>query len=113
MAKRMKIRRDDLVKVITGKDSGKTGRVLRVDREHDRVFVEGMNIQKRHQRPQTLRDVQRGGEAGGIIEREGPIHVSNVMLLDPKSGEPTRIGSKREDDGKRVRIARKSGEAID
>ena len=113
MAKRMKIRRDDLVKVITGKDSGKTGRVLRVDREHDRVFVEGMNIQKRHQRPQTLRDVQRGGEAGGIIEREGPIHVSNVMLLDPKSGEPTRIGSKREGDGKRVRVARKSGEAID
>jgi large subunit ribosomal protein L24 len=113
MAKRMKIRRDDMVKVITGKDSGKTGRVLRVDRENDRVFVEGMNIQKRHQRPQTLRDVQRGGEAGGIIEREGPIHVSNVMLLDPKSGEPTRIGSKREGDGKRVRVAQKSGEAID
>ena len=112
MAK-MRIRRDDMVKVISGKDSGKTGRVLRVDREHDRVFVEGMNIQKRHQRPQTLRDVQRGGEAGGIIEREGPIHVSNVMLLDPKSGEPTRVGSKREGDGKRVRVAIKSGEAID
>src|SRR3954463_1100747 len=100
MAKRMRIRRDDMVKVITGKDSGKTGRVLRVDREHSRVFVEGMNIQKRHQRPRTLRDVQRGGEAGGIIEREGPIHVSNVMLLDPKTNEPTRVGVKRED-GKR------------
>ena len=112
MAKRMKIRRDDMVKVITGKDSGKTGKVLRVDREHDRVFVEGMNIQKRHQRPRTLRDVQRGGEAGGIIEREGPIHVSNVMLLDPKTNEPTRVGVRRED-GKRVRVGRKSGEAID
>ena len=112
MAKSMKIRRDDLVKVITGKDSGKTGRVLRVDREHDRVFVEGMNIQKRHQRPQTLRDVQRGGEAGGIIEREGPIHVSNVMLLDPKTNEPTRVGVNRQD-GKRERVAKKSGEAID
>ena len=113
MARGMRIRRDDMVKVISGKDSGKTGRVLRVDRSNDRVFVEGMNIQKRHQRPRTLRDVQRGGEAGGIIEREGPIHVSNVMLLDPKSGEPTRLGSQREGDGKRVRVARKSGEAID
>ena len=112
MSKRMRIRRDDMVKVISGKDSGKTGRVLRVDRERDRVFVEGMNIQKRHQRPQTLRDVQRGGEAGGIIEREGPIHVSNVMLLDPKSNEPTRVGVTRGDGG-RERIAKKSGEAID
>ncbi len=112
MAKRMRIRRDDMVKVISGKDSGKTGRVLRVDRERDRVFVEGMNIQKRHQRPRTLRDVQRGGEAGGIIEREGPIHVSNVMLLDPTSNDPTRIGVSREN-GVRTRVARKSGEAID
>jgi large subunit ribosomal protein L24 len=111
MAK-LRIRRDDMVKVITGKDSGKTGRVLRVDREKDRVFVEGMNIQKRHQRPRTLRDVQRGGEAGGIIEREGPIHVSNVMLLDPKTNEPTRVGINREG-GKRERVAKKSGEAID
>ena len=112
MAKSMRIRRDDMVKVISGKDSGKTGRVLRVDRSRDRVFVEGMNVQKRHQRPRTLRDVQRGGEAGGIIEREGPIHVSNVMLLDPKTNEPTRIGVKREN-GQRERIGKKSGEAID
>jgi large subunit ribosomal protein L24 len=112
MAHSMKIRRDDMVKVISGKDSGKTGRVLRVDREKGRVFVEGMNIQKRHQRPRTLRDVQRGGEAGGIIEREGPIHVSNVMLLDPKTNEPTRVAVNREG-GKRERIAKKSGEAID
>jgi large subunit ribosomal protein L24 len=112
VAHSLKIRRDDMVKVITGKDSGKTGRVLRVDRERSRVFVEGMNIQKRHQRPRTLRDVQRGGEAGGIIEREGPIHVSNVMLLDPKTNEPTRVAIKREG-GKRERVAKKSGEAID
>ncbi len=111
-SKRIRIRRDDMVKVISGKDSGKTGRVLRVDRARDRVFVEGLNIQKRHQRPRTLRDVQRGGEAGGIIEREGPIHISNVMLLDPKSNEPTRVGVTRES-GERARVARKSGEAID
>ena len=113
MAKRIRIRRDDQVKVISGKDSGKTGRVLRVDREKDRVFVEGMNIQKRHQRPRTLRDVQRGGEAGGIIEREGPIHVSNVMLLDPKTSEPTRIGVEARGRPARARRASKSGEAID
>ena len=112
MAKRIRIRRDDMVKVISGKDSGKTGRVLRVDRDKGRVFVEGMNIQKRHQRPRTLRDVQRGGEAGGIIEREGPIHVSNVMLLDPKSNEPTRVGVTRGEGG-RERVSKKSGEAID
>ena len=112
MSKRIRIRRDDMVKVISGKDSGKTGRVIRVDRAKGRVFVEGMNIQKRHQRPRTLRDVQRGGEAGGIIEREGPIHISNVMLLDPKSNEPTRVGVKRGEGG-RERVAKKSGEAID
>jgi large subunit ribosomal protein L24 len=112
MARGMRIRRDDQVKIISGKDSGKTGRVLRVDRENDRVFVEGANIQKRHQRPQQLRDVQRGGEVGGILEREGPIHVSNVMLLDPKSGDPTRVTVRRGEGG-RERVAKKSGEAID
>ena len=112
MAKRMRIRRDDMVKVISGKDSGKTGRVLRVDRAKDRVFVEGMNIQKRHQRPRTLRDTQRAQDVGGVIEVEGPIHVSNVQLLDPKSGEPTRVAIKRED-GRRVRVAKKSGTEID
>ena len=110
--KRMRIRRDDQVKVISGKDSGKTGRVLRVDRKNGRVFVEGLNIQKRHQRPRTLRDVQRGGEVGGIIEKPGPIHVSNVMLLDPKSGDPTRVRVERKD-GRRTRVAASSGEAID
>ena len=109
----MRIRKDDMVKVISGKDKGKTGRVLRVEPKKNRVFVEGMNIQKRHQRARTLRDTQRQGEAaGGVIEKEGPIHISNVMLLDPKSNNPTRVGIKRED-GRRVRVARKSGEEFD
>jgi large subunit ribosomal protein L24 len=113
MAHRAKIRRDDQVKVMSGKDKGKTGRVLRVEPKKNRVFVEGMNIQKRHQRPRTLRDTQRQGEAaGGVIEKEGPIHISNVMLLDPKSNDPTRVGIKRED-GRRVRVARKSGEEFE
>ncbi len=110
----MRIRKDDMVKVISGKDRGKTGRVLRVDRERDRVYVEGMNVQKRHQRPRTLRDTQRQGETvGGVIETEGPIHVSNVMLLDPKSGDPTRVGIRRDESGRRVRVARRSGADID
>jgi large subunit ribosomal protein L24 len=113
MAHRAKIRRDDQVKVMSGKDKGKTGRVLRVEPKKNRVFVEGMNIQKRHQRPRTLRDTQRQGEAaGGVIEKEGPIHISNVMLLDPKSNDPTRVGIKRED-GRRGRVARKSGEEFE
>jgi large subunit ribosomal protein L24 len=107
-----KIRKDDMVKVITGKDKGKTGRVLHVEPKKSRVFVEGMNIQKRHQRPRSIRDAQRSGEVGGVIEKEGPIHISNVMLLDPKSGDPTRVGIKRED-GRRVRVARKSGEEFE
>ena len=108
----MKIRKDDTVKVISGKSKGRTGRVLRVDVKRERVYVEGANIVKRHQRPRTVRDTQRGGEIGGVIEKEGPIHVSNVMLLDPKSNEPTRIRVTREG-GQRKRIAAKSGEAID
>jgi large subunit ribosomal protein L24 len=108
----MRIRRDDQVKVISGKDRGKTGRVLRVDPKRQRVFVEGLNVQKRHTKPRTLRDTQRAQELGGIIETEGPIHVSNVMLLDPKSGDPTRIGVKR-DGGERKRIAKRSGTELE
>ena len=108
----MRIRKDDQVKVISGKDRGKTGRVLRTDPGRGRVYVEGMNIQKRHQKPRTLRDTQRAQELGGVIEVEGPIHVSNVMLLDPRSGDPTRVGVKREE-GRRVRVSKKSGEALD
>ena len=108
----LKIRRDDMVRVISGKEKGRTGRVLRVDPQKERVFVEGVNIVKRHQRPRSLRDAQRSQEIGGIVEKEGPIHVSNVMLLDPKSGEPTRVGIRRED-GVRRRFAKKTGEVID
>ena len=107
-----RIRRDDTVRIIAGKDRGKTGRVLRVDPRHDRVVVEGANIIKRHTRPRTLRDTQRAQELGGIVEKEGPIHVSNVMLIDPDSGEPTRVGIKREG-GRRVRVAKGSGKEID
>jgi large subunit ribosomal protein L24 len=108
----MKIRKDDQVRVISGKDSGKTGRVLRTEPERRRVYVEGMNIQKRHTRPRTLRDTQRAQEIGGIIESEGPIDVSNVMLLDPETGAPTRVAIKREG-GRRIRVAKKSGKEID
>ena len=108
----MKIRRDDMVKVISGKDRGKTGRVLRVDTDRGRVYVEGINVRKRHIRPRTLQDTQRSQEVGGIVESEGPIHVSNVMLIDPKSGDPTRVGVKRED-GRRVRIAKRSATEIE
>jgi large subunit ribosomal protein L24 len=108
----LKVRRDDTVRIIAGKDKGKTGRVLRVDPKKQKVFVEGANIIKRHTRPRTLRDTQRSQEVGGIVEKEGPIHVSNVMLIDPESGEPSRVGVKREG-GRRLRIAKKSGKEID
>ena len=113
MSHRAKIRRDDLVKVIAGKDKGKTGKVMRVDPKTQKVYVEGLNMQKRHQRAMALRDTQRQQSAeGGVIERPGPIHISNVMLLDPKSGDPTRVGIKREG-GRRVRIAKRSGQEVD
>jgi large subunit ribosomal protein L24 len=108
----IKIRRDDTVRIIAGKDRGRTGRVLRVDPRAEKVYVEGANIVKRHMRPRTLRDTQRAQEIGGIVEKEGPIHVSNVMLIDPDSGEPTRVGVKREGD-RRVRVAKRSGKEID
>ena len=108
----LKIRRDDTVRIISGKDRGRTGRVLRVDPRAEKVYVEGANIVKRHMRPRTLRDTQRAQELGGIIEKEGPIHVSNVMLMDPDSGEPTRVSIKREG-SRRVRVAKKSGKEID
>ena len=108
----MRIRRDDTVLVIAGKDRGRRGRVLRTDPAKQKVYVEGANIIKRHTKPRTLRDTQRAQEIGGIVEMEGPIHVSNVMLIDPESNEPTRVGVKR-DGGRRVRVAKKSGKEID
>jgi large subunit ribosomal protein L24 len=108
----MRIRRDDVVQVISGKDSGKTGKVLRVDPKRSRVFVEGLNIVKRHQRPRTIKETQRGGQVGGVIEKEGPIHVSNVILVDPKADKPTRVGIERSE-GKRVRVAKRSSTRIE
>ena len=113
MASRMKIRKDDQVKVISGKDRGKTGTVLRTDPERQRVYVQGANIQKRHRRAETLQDTQREQQVqGGVIEVEGPIHVSNVQLLDPSTGDPTRVGIQRDGD-KRKRVAKRSGTVID
>ena len=108
----LKIRRDDEVIVISGKDRGKTGRVLRVDPKKQRVFVEGLNLVKRHTRPQQVRGAQRAEQVGGVIEREGPIHVSNVMLMDPKDKKPTRVGISREG-GQRMRVTRRSNTKLD
>ena len=108
----LKVKKGDTVRVITGKDKGKTGTVLHVEPKKSRVFVEGLNMTTRHQRPRTIRDAQRAGEVGGVTHQEGPIHVSNVMLLDPKTNEPTRVGITR-DGGQRKRIAKRSGEEID
>jgi large subunit ribosomal protein L24 len=112
MARPMRIRRDDQVVVIGGKDAGKTGRVLRTEPKKRRVYVESLNLVKRHERQRSVRDAQKGGQVGGIVEKEGPIHVSNVMLLDPKDNKPTRVGVSREG-GKRTRVAKRSGQAID
>ncbi len=107
-----RIKTNDEVIVIGGKDRGKKGKVLRIDSKNHRVYVEGLNIVKRHQRPQQVAGAQRAEQVGGVIEKEGPIHLSNVMLLDPKDGKPTRVGVEIED-GKRFRIARRSGTRLD
>jgi large subunit ribosomal protein L24 len=105
----LRIKQGDEVIVIAGKDRGKRGKVLRVEPKKERLYIEGLNIVKRHQRPtQTA----AGQQAGGVIEREGPIHISNVMLIDPKDGKPTRVGIEIED-GKRLRIAKRSGQRLD
>jgi large subunit ribosomal protein L24 len=103
-----RIRKDDEVIVISGKDRGRKGRVVSVDPARQRVIVEGVNIVKRHQRPTP----GRPDEVAGVIERPAPIHVSNVALLDPKDGKPTRIGVEVHE-GKRYRIARRSSARID
>ena len=105
----MKIRTDDEVIVISGKDKGKTGKILRVDPEKERVYVEGLNIVKRHQRPTA----GRPNAPVGVIEKEGPIHVSNVALVDPKDRKPTRVGTRRTEQGTRQRVTKRSGTEID
>jgi large subunit ribosomal protein L24 len=105
----MRIRKDDQVVVIGGKDAGKTGRVTRTEPKKSRVFVEGLNMIKRHQRP-----VQgRPNLQVGVIEKEGPIHISNVAIVDPKDHKPTRVGHKLNEQGKRVRVTRRSGAELD
>jgi large subunit ribosomal protein L24 len=111
----LKIRSDDHVKVTAGKDRGKTGKVLRVEPTKERLYVEGLNMVKRHVRPQVNQrsNALPGTESqlGGVIEREGPIHISNVMLLDAK-GNPTRVRIER-DGGSRVRVAKSTGARLD
>jgi large subunit ribosomal protein L24 len=104
----LKIRKNDTVQVISGKDRGKRGRVIEVQPKKGRVRVEGVNKVKRHTKPNPQRNVK-----GGIVEREHPIHVSNVALVDPKSDKPARVGWKTLTDGSKIRIARPSGMALD
>jgi large subunit ribosomal protein L24 len=108
-----RIKEGDDVIVMSGKDRGKTGKVLRVEPARDRVYVEGLNIVKRHQKPRQVAGAQRSEQVGGVIEKEGPIHASNVMLADPKDGKPTRVGTEVAEDGNRYRIAKRSGARID
>ena len=103
----MNFKTGDKVNVIAGKDKGKSGKILHVLRNKDRVVVEGVNMVKKHQKP-TAQD-----QTGGIIERENPIHISNIMMSDPKSGKSTRIGHEINKNGKKVRISKKSNEKID
>ena len=105
----MRIRTDDHVVVLAGKDKGKTGKVIRTDPKKDRVFVEGLNMGKRHQRPIPGRQ----NMPVGVIEKEGPIHVSNVAIVDPKDHKPTRIGITRDDEGRRKRVSRRTGSELD
>ncbi|MGI6853264.1 50S ribosomal protein L24 [Mesorhizobium sp. 1B3] len=100
-----KIRKGDKVVVLTGKDKGRTGEVLRVLPKDDKAVVRGVNQVRRHQR-------QTQSQEGGIITKEAPIHLSNIALVDPKDGKPTRVGFKLQQDGTKVRVAKRSGEVI-
>ncbi len=108
----LRLRSGDHVQVMAGKDRGKQGKILRVEPTSERVYVEGLNMVKRHMRPQQVADTRQGQTVGGVIEREGPIHVSNVMLLDPRDNKPTRVGVEREN-GQRYRVAKRSGTRLD
>jgi large subunit ribosomal protein L24 len=111
----LKVRSGDRVQVLAGKDRGKSGRVLRVEPRKGRVYVEGLNMIKKHTRSKQAPSTGYGGggvTVGGVIELEGAIHVSNVALLDPKDNRPTRVGVEREN-GRPFRVARRSGTRID
>ena len=105
----MKIRRDDTVVVISGKDKGRTGKVIRTEPKRDRVYVEGVNMVKRHMRPTP----GRPNAPVGVIEKEGPVHVSNVAIVDPKDNKPTRVGVRRDENGNRMRVTKRSGAELD
>jgi large subunit ribosomal protein L24 len=102
----MHVVKNDLVKILSGKYSGKTGKVLKVFPDQNRLIVEGINIIKKHTKP------SQKNQQGGIVEKESSIHVSNVMVIDPKTNEPTRVGYKFLEDGTKVRISKKSGEML-
>jgi len=104
----MKIKKGDMVEVISGKDAGRRGKVLKVDLPHRRVVIEGVAMIKRHTRPNPQKQIQ-----GGIVEREAPIHVSNVMVVSPDSGKKSRVGYKILDDGRKVRVAKVDGAILD
>lgn len=105
MAQKFKVKKGDEVLVITGKDKGKKGKITQVITDSSRVLVEGINMVKKHTKPSRT-------SAGGIVEQEASLHVSNVQLVDPKSGKGTRVGYKMNDDGRKVRVAKRSGEVI-
>jgi large subunit ribosomal protein L24 len=106
MARKFRIKKGDRVVVITGRDRGKQGEVLRVLRKDERLIVQGVNMVRRHQRPSA-------GHPGGIIDKEASIHVSNVAHVDPAGNRPTRVGYKSLEDGRKVRFAKRSGEVLD
>ena len=108
MPHRLRIRANDDVVVISGKDRGKTGKVLRIDKKRERVYVEGVNMVKRHQAPLP----GRPNAQVGVIEKEGPLHISNVAIAD-KDGKPSRVRIERRDDGRRMRVTKKSGTELD
>ena len=103
---KLHIKKGDTVYVISGEDKGKQGKVLSVNIEDQRAIVEGLNLVSKHTKPNAK------NPQGGIVEQEAPIHVSNLQLIDPKSGKPTRIGRRKNDEGKTVRYSKKSGEEI-
>ncbi len=106
MQKKLHIKKGDTVVVITGENKGQKGRVLEIVRKTNRAIVEGVNLMKKHTKPNAE------NPQGGIIEQEAPVHISNLMLIDPKSGEPTRISRKLNDKGDLVRFSKKTGEEI-
>ena len=103
----MKVKVGDTVKIIAGKDKGKEGKVIKTYKKLDKVVVEGLNIVKKHSKPRTNQD------KGGIFDVEAPIHVSNVMLSDPKTKKPTKVKVEKDSKGKKIRISKKSNEKID